>query len=67
MHKIIQLISNFLYNKNMPFFVKVVTRSLDELDEKTKSYKNFKILKFQKKRLKSKGLVTTLALGPRPR
>jgi hypothetical protein len=34
MHKIIQLISNFLYNKNMPLSMKVVTCSLDERDEK---------------------------------
>jgi len=31
-HKIIQLISNFMYNKNMPFFYES-TCSLDELDE----------------------------------
>jgi hypothetical protein len=42
MHKIIQLISKDLYNKNMPPSMKVVTCSLDELDEKPNHTKTLK-------------------------
>jgi hypothetical protein len=46
MHKVIQLISNFFYNKNIPLFIKS-TCSLDELDKKPNHTKisKFKILK----------------------
>jgi hypothetical protein len=43
-HKIIQLISIFLYKKNAPFYEN--TRSLDELDEKPNHTKISKSLNF---------------------
>ncbi len=57
MHKILQLISNFLYNKNMPPSMKGVTCSLDEFDEKPNHTKISKSSKFQKKRLQNKRLI----------
>jgi len=57
MHKIIPLISNFLYNKNMSPSMKGVTCSLNEFDEKPNHTKISKSSNFQKKRLQNKGLI----------
>ncbi len=47
MHKFIQLISNFLYKKNMPPSLKVyVHYTLYEFDEKQNYIKKFKVFKF---------------------
>jgi hypothetical protein len=54
MHKVIQLISKILYKKNMSLSM---TCSLGELDEKPKSNKKFKVLKFWRKRLQGKGII----------
>jgi len=53
MHKVIQLISNFWYQKKKPFFNES-TCSLDEVDEKPNymKFQNFEILK---ERLQGKG------------
>jgi len=47
MHKVIQLISNFLHNKSMPLLCQYVMCSLDEFDEKPNHTKcqNLEILK----------------------
>ncbi len=55
MHKIIQLISNFLYNKRMSPSMKTHVHWVDLM--KTKKYKNFKVLKFWHKGLQAKGLI----------
>ncbi len=53
MHKIIQLISNFLYNKkHVPFYES--TCSLDELDEKPNQTKILKSWNFKRKGYKGK-------------
>jgi len=53
MHKVIQLISNFLYNKKMPLFYES-TCSLDELDEKPNHTKISKSWNFERKGYKAK-------------
>jgi len=54
MHKILQLIKNFLYNNNMPPSMKVVTCPLDELDEKPNHTKTSKSGNFKGKGCKAK-------------
>jgi len=50
MHKVIQLISNFLYNKNMwPFYESKC--SLDELDEKPNHKKMSKFWKYTMRKM----------------
>ncbi len=49
MHKVIQLILDFLYNKNMPLSMKIYVHYINLM--KTKSYKNFKVFETLKGRV----------------
>jgi hypothetical protein len=55
MHKFIQLISNFLYKKNMPFYES--TCSLDEIDETPNQTKMSNSWNFETKGYKAKNWV----------
>jgi hypothetical protein len=55
MHKFIQLISNFLYKKNMLFYEN--TCSLDEIDETPNQTKTSKSWNFETKGYKAKDWV----------
>jgi hypothetical protein len=55
MHKIIQLISKNLYNKNMSPFMKVHVHWMNLM--KNQIEQKFKVLKFFKKRLQGKGFI----------
>jgi hypothetical protein len=52
MHKVIHLISNFLYSKKIPFYES--TYSFGEFDEKSNYTKNSKSWNFEEKSCKAK-------------
>ncbi len=59
MHKVIQLISNFLYNKNMPPFMKVYVHYMN-LMKKPNYTKNLESLNFERKGYKEKDFSLTI-------